>query len=87
MLARSESFAKSHALGVVADVARGLTGVAKGAPLQEALDATDVLIAVSEVPCSESARELLARLVANEALPRSTTRAARATRCGSCSPT
>ena len=69
VLARSESFAKSHALGVVGDIARGLTGVAKGAPLQEALDATDVLIAVSEVPCSESARELLARLVANEALP------------------
>jgi tetratricopeptide (TPR) repeat protein len=69
VLARSESFAKHHALGVVGDVARGLTGVAKGAPLQEALDATDVLIAVSEVPCSESARELLARLIANEALP------------------
>ncbi|HTQ42336.1 MAG TPA: serine/threonine-protein kinase PknK, partial [Polyangiaceae bacterium] len=69
VLARSESFAKSHALGVVGDIARGLTSVAKGAPLQEALDATDVLIAVSEVPCSESARELLARLVSNEALP------------------
>jgi len=69
VLARSESFAKSHTLGVVGDVARGLTGVAKGAPLQEALDATDVLIAVSEVPCSESARELLARLIANETLP------------------
>jgi tetratricopeptide (TPR) repeat protein len=69
VLARSESFARSHALGVVGDVARGLTGVAKGAPLQEALDATDVLIAVSEVPCSESARELLARLIANEPLP------------------
>ena len=69
ILARSESFAKSHALGVVGEVARGLTGVAKGAPLQEALDATDVLIAVSDVPCSESARELLARLIANEALP------------------
>jgi tetratricopeptide (TPR) repeat protein len=69
VLARSESFAKAHALGVVGDIARGLTGVAKGAPLQEALDATDVLIAVSEVPCSDSARELLARLIANEALP------------------
>ncbi len=69
VLARSESFAKSHALGVVGDIARGLTGVAKGAPLQEALDATDVLIAISEVPCSESARELLARLISNEALP------------------
>ncbi|HEX3771590.1 MAG TPA: protein kinase [Polyangiaceae bacterium] len=67
--ARSESFSKSHALGVVADVARGLTGVAKGAPLQEALDATDVLIATSEVPCSHTSRELIARLVANEPLP------------------
>jgi hypothetical protein len=69
LFARSESFSKSHALGVVADIARGLTGVAKGAPLQEAYDATDVLIAVSEVPCSHQARELVARLVANEALP------------------
>ena len=69
VLARSESFAKSHALGVVGDIARGLTSIAKGAPLQDALDATDVLIAVSEVTCSDSARELLARLVSNEALP------------------
>lgn len=69
VLARSESFAKSHALGMVADIARGLTGVGKGAPLQEATDATDVLIAVSEVPCDDAARELLARLIANETLP------------------
>jgi serine/threonine protein kinase len=69
LFARSESFSKSHALGVVADIARGLTGVAKGAPLQEAYDATDVLIAVSEVPCSHAARDLIARLIANEALP------------------
>jgi serine/threonine protein kinase/tetratricopeptide (TPR) repeat protein len=66
---RCESFARGHALGMVGDIARGLTGVSKGAPLQEALDATDVLIALSEVPCSASARELLARLVANEPLP------------------
>ena len=69
VLARSESFAKGHALGVVGEVARGLTGVAKGAPLQDAYDATDVLIAVSEVQCPERSRELLARLVANEVLP------------------
>ncbi len=69
VLSRCEPFAKSHALGVVGDVARGLTGVVKGASLQEAFDATDVLIAVSEVQCSERARELLARLIANEALP------------------
>ncbi|MDP9148627.1 MAG: protein kinase, partial [Myxococcota bacterium] len=69
VLARSESFGTSHALGVVGDIARRLAGVAKGAQLQEALDATDVLIALSEAPCSDSARELLARLVANEAFP------------------
>jgi hypothetical protein len=69
VVARSEPFTKGHALGVVADVARGLAGVAKGAPLRDALDATDVLIAVSEVPCPDSSRELLARLLSNEALP------------------
>jgi tetratricopeptide (TPR) repeat protein len=69
LFARCESFSKAHALGVVADVARALTGVAKGAPLQEALDATDVLMGVSGVPCTHSSRELIARLLANEALP------------------
>ena len=69
VLARCETFAKSHALGVVADIARGLSGVGTGAPFQDALDATDVLIAVSEAQCSDSARDLVARLIANEALP------------------
>ncbi|MDP9001089.1 MAG: AAA family ATPase, partial [Myxococcota bacterium] len=69
VLARCESFGKNHALGVVGDVARGLAGVAKGASLQEAFDATDVLVALSDVQCSEHARELLARLIANEPLP------------------
>jgi tetratricopeptide (TPR) repeat protein len=67
--ARSESFSKGQALGVVAEVARSLAGVAKGASLQESLDATNVLIAVSEVPCPDSSRELLARLSANLPLP------------------
>jgi hypothetical protein len=69
VLARCESFGRKHALGLVGDVARGLSGVAKGASLQEAFDATDVLIALSEAQCSDHARELLARLIANEALP------------------
>ena len=69
VLARCEPFAKSHALGVIADIARGLSGVVKGAPFQDALDATDVLIAVSEATCSDGARDLVARLIANEALP------------------
>jgi eukaryotic-like serine/threonine-protein kinase len=69
VVARSEPFTKGHALGVVADVARGLAGVAKGASLPDAFDATDVLIAVSEVPCPDSSRDILARLLSNEALP------------------
>ena len=69
VLARCEPFAKAQALGVVGDVARALTGVSKGASLQDAFDATDVLIAVSEAQCSEYARDLLARLIANEVLP------------------
>jgi hypothetical protein len=69
VLARSEPFSKGQALGVMADVARGLAGVAKGTPLVEAFDATDVLIAVTEVPCEDSSRELLARLLSNEPLP------------------
>jgi tetratricopeptide (TPR) repeat protein len=68
--ARAEAFAQRHALGVLGDVARGLAGVPKGASLQEALDATDVLIATCEVPCSDAARDLFARLVANEPLPK-----------------
>ena len=70
VFARCEAFAHRHALGVLGDVARGLTGVPKGASLQEALDATDVLIATCEVPCSDAARDLVARLVANEPLPK-----------------
>jgi serine/threonine protein kinase/tetratricopeptide (TPR) repeat protein len=69
VLARCETFAKGHALGVVADIARGLSTAAKGATYQEALDATDVLIAVSEASCSEAARDLVARLIVNAALP------------------
>jgi hypothetical protein len=69
VLARSESFSRSHALGAVGELARGLTGVARGAPWQRALDATARLLADNGVPYTERSRELLARLVANDALP------------------
>src|SRR5439155_618630 len=35
VLARCEAFAKTHALGVVADIARGLAGLPKGAVLSD----------------------------------------------------
>ncbi len=69
VLARCETFAKSHALGLVADLARGLSGVGKGATLDDALDATDLLIATSEAVVADSARDLIARLIASETLP------------------
>ena len=70
VLVRAESFAKSHALGIMADVARGLAGVAKGAALEDAMAATDALLAKVDVE-GPSTRELVARLVANEPLPES----------------
>ncbi len=67
-LVRAESFAKSHALGIMADVARGLAGVAKGAALEDAMAATDALLARIDL-AGPSTRDLVARLVANEPLP------------------
>ena len=69
-LVRAESFAKSHALGIMADVARGIAGVTKGAALEDAMIATDMLLTKIEV-VGPSTRELVARLVANEPLPES----------------
>jgi tetratricopeptide (TPR) repeat protein len=68
VLVRAESFAKSHALGIMADVARGIAGVAKGAALEDAMAATDALLARLDL-AGPSTRELVARLVANEPLP------------------
>ena len=67
-MVRAESFAKSHALGIMADVARGLAGVAKGAAHGDAMLATDALLARIDL-AGPSTRELVARLVANEPLP------------------
>ena len=68
VLVRSESFAKSHALGVMAEVARGLAGVERGGSLEDAQIAVDQLLARLELS-QPSTRELVARLVANEPLP------------------
>ena len=84
LFARSESFSKSHALGVVADIARGLTGVAKGAPLQEALrrdrrahrPQRGAVLACGRASSSRGSSP-------TSRSPWWTTRGARATRCGS----
>ena len=68
VMVRAESFAKSHALGIMADVARGLAGVAKGAALSDAMAATEALLARIDL-AGPSTRDLVARLLANEPLP------------------
>ncbi len=69
VLARCETFAKSHALGVAADIARGLVGTPKGAGLVEALETTALLSDTRAIPIAPASRELVARLIANEPLP------------------
>jgi tetratricopeptide (TPR) repeat protein len=65
---RAESFAKSHALGIMADVARGLAGVGKGAALEDTMAATEAILARLDL-AGKGTGELIARLVANEPLP------------------
>ncbi len=70
VLVRCESFAKNHALGVVADVVRGLSGMAKGATLEAARGAADALIQPRRGPVTQGdPTELVARLLANEPIP------------------
>jgi eukaryotic-like serine/threonine-protein kinase len=68
VLVRAESFAKSHALGVMGDIARGFAGVGKGAMREDVMAATDALLDRIDFG-SSATRDLVGRLVANEALP------------------
>ncbi|MDB4940792.1 MAG: Serine/threonine protein kinase [Labilithrix sp.] len=69
-LVRAESFAKSHALGIMAEVARAIAGVTKGAALEDVMVATDAMLAKTE-GVGPGTRDLVGRLVANEPLPES----------------
>ena len=69
LLARCETFGKSHPLGVAADLARQMAGVPKGVDLEDArLGATNAA-RMADAELSSDALELLARLLANEPLP------------------
>ncbi|HRG97775.1 MAG TPA: protein kinase [Polyangiaceae bacterium] len=73
-LVRCESFAKTHALGVMADVARALTGLPKTAGHEELMDALSALVPVRPAQLEGlggSTRELVGRLLTNEAVPNS----------------
>jgi hypothetical protein len=72
VVVRSESFGRGHPLGLAADVLRSLLGVSKGTTLElvrGALHALPAPLDGAKKPLTNEARELLARLVANESLP------------------
>ena len=60
---RAETFGKGQALGVAASIARALAGIVKSDSLARAQEA------VADLMTSPEAREALARLIVNEALP------------------
>ena len=66
-MVRCESFAQGHALGIMADIARGLTSMPKGTSLEAARLATATMDLGPHVPPSTA--ELIACLIANEPLP------------------
>ena len=69
LLARCETFGKSHPLGVAADLARQMAGVPKGVDLEDArLGATNAA-KMADAEIAHDALEMLARLLANEPLP------------------
>lgn len=73
-LVRCESFSKTHALGVMADVARALTGLPKTAGHEELMDALSELVPVRPAQLEGlggSTRDLVGRLLTNEAVPNS----------------
>jgi tetratricopeptide (TPR) repeat protein len=72
VVVRSESFGRGHPLGLAADIMRALLGTSKGATFEASHTAlTDVMPPSSDAGRGLGAQghELLARLVANEALP------------------
>ena len=69
---RSESFGRGHPLGLATDVVRALLDTSKGDSIESARTALDAAVPSSSDAIralGAEARELLARLVANEALP------------------
>ncbi len=69
LLARCETFGKTHPLGVAADLARQMAGVPKGVELEDARMGAKSSAKMADVEISEDSLELLARLFANEPLP------------------
>ncbi len=70
VLQRSDAYGSGHALGAAADVLRSIVGLSKGATAREAETAiVSRLGPATRSDLTSKNRELLARLLANEALP------------------
>ncbi|HEY1957353.1 MAG TPA: AAA family ATPase [Polyangiaceae bacterium] len=69
LLARCETFGKSHSLGVAADLARQMAGVPKGVDLDDARLAAKNVAHLADVELTEDVLDSFARLLANEPLP------------------
>ena len=69
IFARAQAFARSQALGVVAEIARGLAGTKAGVTLEDARRATELLVAKTGVDATKEVCDLVARLIANETFP------------------
>ncbi len=68
VVVRCELFAAAHALSIAAEVLRGVIGSSKGAPLAEVLTAIERRAEGAPGRSDRPSRELVARLLANEAL-------------------
>lgn len=78
VVVRAESFAKSHALGVMADIARALTHIPKGSSLDGAREHVALLLAArNNGSTTLDTIEFLACLIANVPLPHTDSRSAR----------
>jgi serine/threonine protein kinase/tetratricopeptide (TPR) repeat protein len=68
VLVRCEPFAKSHALGVVAEITRNIVSVGKGTGLVGARAGLASFVAAHALRLTPEGHELVARLIANEPL-------------------
>ena len=66
VVVRCESFGRAYALGAAAEILRGLVGIPKGATTGAAAQALDLRLGGTVRNAHDPARDLVARLVANE---------------------
>lgn len=68
ILQRSDAYGQGHALGAAADVVRGIIGLSKGTTTDEARATLDARL-LDRTEINDGARDLIARMLANQPLP------------------